>query len=137
MPPKYAGFFIIDINNKVLILKENSKLWGSPGGHIEDVDKNPKEAAIREMKEETGIDYHKLDILKEKSWTWKKTTKIYVIKVKKIPKVKLSHEHTSYKKIHVDKLFLRSGDSLYLTDKYVFRYSFISTLSKNLKLILF
>tara|TARA_R110002110_G_scaffold336918_3_gene547577 strand:- start:268 stop:648 length:381 start_codon:yes stop_codon:yes gene_type:complete len=125
MPLKYAGFFIIDNNNKVLILKENSKLWGSPGGHIEDFDKNSKEAAIRELKEETGIDYYKLDIIKEKSWTWRKTTKIYVIRVKKIPKITLSEEHTSYKKVEVDRLL----------GKYNFRYSFLSTLSKNLKVI--
>jgi 8-oxo-dGTP pyrophosphatase MutT (NUDIX family) len=135
MPVKYAGFFIIDINNKVLILKENSNLWGGPGGHVEEFDKNPKAGAIREMKEETGINYYDLDILKEKSWTWRKTTKIYVIRVKKIPKVTLSHEHTKYKKIHIEKLYKKDGDSLYLTDKYSFRYSFLSTLNKNLKLI--
>ena len=71
--PLYAGFFMIDINDKILIIRysqgKNKGLYGGPGGHIEKCDKTSKEAAIRELKEETNINYYDLDIIEEKSWT--------------------------------------------------------------------
>jgi len=42
-------------NNKVLLRKHDKyKIWLSVGGHIE-LDENPNEAAIREVKEEVGL----------------------------------------------------------------------------------
>lgn len=63
-----AGGIIIDpwnnINNfekyNVLIIKQRiSNNWGLPKGHCE-YGENPENAAIREIKEETGIDFSKL-----------------------------------------------------------------------------
>lgn len=43
-------------NNKVLLRKHDKyKLWLSVGGHIE-LDEDPNEAAIREVKEEVGLE---------------------------------------------------------------------------------
>ncbi|MFH1325320.1 MAG: NUDIX domain-containing protein [archaeon] len=43
-------------NNKVLLRKHDKyKIWLSIGGHIE-LDEEPNEAAIREVKEEVGLD---------------------------------------------------------------------------------
>jgi len=43
-------------NNKVLLRKHDKyKIWLSVGGHIE-LDEDPNEAAIREVKEEVGLD---------------------------------------------------------------------------------
>lgn len=43
-------------NNKVLLRKHDKyKIWLSVGGHIE-LDENPNQAAIREVKEEVGLD---------------------------------------------------------------------------------
>lgn len=39
----------------LLINHKKTGLWQQPGGHVED-DENPVETAIREVKEETGID---------------------------------------------------------------------------------
>lgn len=50
-----AEVFIVH-NNKVLLRKHDKyKIWLSVGGHIE-LDENPIEAAIREVKEEVGLD---------------------------------------------------------------------------------
>lgn len=121
---KYAGFFIVDINNKVLILKKYNNLYTGPGGHLEFCDKTSKKGAIRELKEETNIDYHKLEILEEKNWTYNKILKLFVIKVKEIPKVTLSDEHKEYKKIKINNL-----------NKYSLAYNFKNTLENNIKLL--
>ena len=116
---KYAAFFILDKNDKTLILRykygNNKGLYSGPGGHLENSDKNSKEGAIRELYEETSIDYHKLNIIKEKSWTYNKTTKIFSILVEKIPKIKLSDEHDSYKIIEVCNLVNYNLTKPYLT----------------------
>ncbi len=50
-----AEVFIV-YNNKVLLRKHDKyKMWLSVGGHIE-LDEDPVQAAIREVKEEVGLD---------------------------------------------------------------------------------
>jgi 8-oxo-dGTP pyrophosphatase MutT (NUDIX family) len=50
-----ADVFIVH-DNKVLLRKHDKyKIWLSPGGHIE-LDEDPNQAAIREVKEEVGLD---------------------------------------------------------------------------------
>ena len=56
-------------HGKVLLLKqEKSKYWLLPGGHIDD-NELPHEAAIREVKEETGLDIELLQKPDEKART--------------------------------------------------------------------
>ncbi|MGC9599317.1 MAG: NUDIX domain-containing protein [Minisyncoccia bacterium] len=50
-----ADVFIVN-KNKVLLRKHDKhNMWLSPGGHIE-LDEDPNQAAIREVKEEVGLD---------------------------------------------------------------------------------
>lgn len=123
----YAGFFLIDINDKVLIIRyshgKNKGLYGGPGGHIEKYDKNLKATAIRELKEETNIDYCNLEILNEKSWTYNKKIKLFVVRIKSFPKITLSDEHDNYKKIKFNNL-----------NNYPLTETFKYTLEINLKL---
>lgn len=52
----FAGGCLFDENGRVLLQKRgDSGKWGFPGGAIE-LDETPEEAAIREVKEETGLD---------------------------------------------------------------------------------
>lgn len=54
-----ASAYTIDFKNHRVLLVHNVKLnkWGQPGGHILDDElEYPSDAAIRETKEETGID---------------------------------------------------------------------------------
>jgi ADP-ribose pyrophosphatase YjhB (NUDIX family) len=51
-----AGSFIYDKNtNKILLVQSRGQLWGPPKGTIQD-DEEILHCAIREVKEETGID---------------------------------------------------------------------------------
>lgn len=102
---KYAAFFIVDSNDKTFLIRyaqgSNRGLYSGAGGHIDPDDISPKSAAIRELKEETGIDYHKLDIMHERAWVYNKITQLIVLRVVKIPQIKLSFEHDDYKRIHI------------------------------------
>lgn len=52
----FAGGCVFDESNRVLVQKRgDSNKWGFPGGAIE-IGETPEEAAIRELKEETGLD---------------------------------------------------------------------------------
>ena len=44
-----------DTDKFLLVLHKKMQKWVQPGGHIE-MDENPEEASIREVKEETGLD---------------------------------------------------------------------------------
>lgn len=52
-----ASSYVIDFANAKVLLMYNKKLhkWLQPGGHVKE-DELPIDAAIREVKEETGID---------------------------------------------------------------------------------
>lgn len=53
---KKAGVFIYDPNNnKFLLIQSNENLWGPPKGTI-NPNETIKECAIREVKEETGLE---------------------------------------------------------------------------------
>jgi ADP-ribose pyrophosphatase YjhB (NUDIX family) len=55
-----ADVFIV-YKNKVLLRKHDKyKIWLPPGGHIE-LDEDPNQAAIRETKEEVGLDINLID----------------------------------------------------------------------------
>ncbi len=50
-----AEVFIVHKNKVLLRMHDKYKIWLSVGGHIE-LDEDPNEAAIREVKEEVGLD---------------------------------------------------------------------------------
>ncbi len=52
----FAGGCVFDAGGKVLLQRRgDSKKWGFPGGAIE-IGETPEMAAVREVKEETGLD---------------------------------------------------------------------------------
>lgn len=52
----YAGCLIFDRDGKVLLQKRaDCNMWGFPGGMVE-LGESVEEAAVREIKEETGLD---------------------------------------------------------------------------------
>jgi len=94
----YNSAFFIYTGKRVLLLRKRQgrykHQWSSPGGHIE-WGETPKEGAIRELKEETKIDYYSLNG-KITSILRQHHTRIYVMKVKNIPTPVLSKEHDAY-----------------------------------------
>ncbi|CAM5223261.1 ADP-ribose pyrophosphatase YjhB (NUDIX family) OS=Ureibacillus acetophenoni OX=614649 GN=SAMN05877842_11369 PE=3 SV=1 [Ureibacillus acetophenoni] len=57
-PPKHivsAATIVINDNNEILLIKGPRRGWEMPGGQVEEGE-SLKEAAIRETKEESGID---------------------------------------------------------------------------------
>ncbi len=50
-----ANVFIVNGDAVLLRLHDKYKVWLPPGGHIE-LDEEPEEAAVREAKEEVGLD---------------------------------------------------------------------------------
>ena len=94
--------------DKVLILRRANYMkqfpgaWGFPGGHVDPKDKNPKEAAIRELKEETGIElsWNESNKLKEydkiKHDNDNSICYYYITTLESNVDIKLSKEHAGY-----------------------------------------
>jgi 8-oxo-dGTP pyrophosphatase MutT (NUDIX family) len=55
--------FIVYKNKVLLRLHEKYKIWLSVGGHVE-LDEEPNQAAVREVKEEVGLDIQLVDDLR-------------------------------------------------------------------------
>ncbi len=92
---------IIEDNGKILLMKRNHKpfnnYWGLPGGHI-DQGETAEQAVIREVKEETGLDFEP-KFLKEdeedfEEEVWHASASFFAGKKK--GNVKLSKEHTAF-----------------------------------------
>ena len=58
----HAGGIVLNENNEIILVLNKLKYWAFPRGHIEK-NENPLDAAIREIKEETGIT--QLELIKD------------------------------------------------------------------------
>ena len=105
---RYSNIILLNPEeNKVLILRranymKNFKgMYGFPGGSIDYKDKNGKDAAIRELEEETGIklswneehNCKKYDEIKNKD---NSISEYYITTLESDVDIKLSREHSAY-----------------------------------------
>ena len=103
---KYSNI-ILKCNEEILIVRRANYmrkfrgLWGFPGGSVDTKDKNPKETAIRELKEETGIelswnDEYNCKELKKIKNKDESISYYYIVEIENKPNIKLSREHSGF-----------------------------------------
>lgn len=79
---KKAGCFIYDpISNKILLVQSRGQLWGCPKGTLQN-DETTEECAIREVKEETGIEIEEKELIESVEMNHK--VNYFFIKMKEI-----------------------------------------------------
>ena len=100
-------------DDKFLLLKRNNepKVWGPPGGRLE-IDENPSEGLLREIREETGLDIEVIGILDVWHGTYRDSilTSIDYIAKCKAGEARLSSEHSGYRWATIDEL--KNGNPL-------------------------
>ena len=109
----YVDAIIVNPDDELLLLqragyiKQFGGKWGFVGGSIDNKDKSPKDALIREIKEETGIELtfnenHAIKQLYKKNHLNNdgevvSDTEYFRVELESKPEVKLSREHSRYK----------------------------------------
>jgi 8-oxo-dGTP pyrophosphatase MutT (NUDIX family) len=82
---RIAICLICDYKDDILMgCRNDNKTWTVPGGHIE-VNEDPYEGAIRELKEETGLDVEDIKLVGS-HWDREKGLLLYLFKVEPDPK---------------------------------------------------
>lgn len=110
----YVDALLID-DDKLLILRRANYMkkfggyWGLVGGSIDNKDKNSKEAIIREIKEETGIELsfnekHKMKMLEKRKLDDNSDTEYWVVHLESTPDIKISREHSKYEWVDINKI---------------------------------
>lgn len=114
---KSCGCVIIKNNKVLLVFQKNNQFWGFPKGHVE-VGENEIETALREVKEEVGLD---VDIYTHKRYEINyitsdeidKTTVLYLATPKSEKIIMQESEIQNIKWCHFDEaLNLLSYDNL-------------------------
>lgn len=109
----YVDAIIVNPDDELLLLQRAGYVkpfggkWGFVGGSIDNKDKSPKDALIREIKEETGIELtfnenHAIKQLYKKNHLNNdgevvSDTEYFIVELESKPEVKLSREHSRYK----------------------------------------
>lgn len=93
---------IVRRGDKILVLRRSSDMdragfWELPGGHVEPGE-TAEQAALRETKEETGLDIAKLEFHHTSAYNYKGQSRLSLVFVARTPneKVLLSGEHDEF-----------------------------------------
>ena len=110
--PKVATSILMNNEGKILILKRSNKvstyreLWAGISGYVEE-NEEPYETAIKEIREETGIDKQYITLIKRVGpvelidiydgikYNWK--IFIFLFKFEKKDKIDIDWEHSEYR----------------------------------------
>lgn len=138
----------IEINGKILLLqqalaKQEPGKWGVPAGKIEPLE-TPKQAAYRELFEETGIQVEETSQLRYLGCLYiRKPALEYVyhlfqVLLVKVPSVNISQEHQSYQWQELHHLsnipfMLGAREGIMYYQKQLFRVASIPTVSRSLE----
>jgi len=134
------GILVDKDTNEILLLQRAGYIksfggqWGFVGGSIDKNDKSPKDALIREIKEETGII---LSFKEEHSIKFVEThehlggpndervvsdTQYFIVKLDTKPEVKLSREHSRYKWFDKESIKEKQGKCISDVFHYIQKY---------------
>jgi 8-oxo-dGTP pyrophosphatase MutT (NUDIX family) len=81
---KKSGCFIYDPNNtKILLVQSRGQLWGCPKGTLQD-NETTEQCAIREVKEETGLDIDEKQLLESENYVINSRVHYYFIEMKEM-----------------------------------------------------
>lgn len=97
--------FIVHDNKVLLRRHDKYKIWIGPGGHIE-LDEDPTQAAVREAKEEVGLDIKLVD-----EYFDKRKLALNNKKSELMPPRFLHRHHTSDTHEHVDLVYFATTDN--------------------------
>ncbi len=94
--------YVVHAGRVLLRMHEKYHQWFGPGGHVE-LDEDPNQAAVREVKEEVGLDVELWDGMRTLVWTGEN--------VQLIPPVALCRHYTSSSHEHVDPVYFARAQS--------------------------
>ena len=116
----YVDGILVSEDEKILILRRANYMknfggqWGFVGGSVDKKDKNNKEAIIREIKEETGLELtfneqQKMKVVDKQGHEREdgsigSDTEYWLIKLETSPDIKISREHSKYEWVDENKL---------------------------------
>lgn len=98
-----ASVFVVHRNKVLLRMHEKYKMWLSVGGHIE-LGEDPTEAAVREVKEEVGLDVE----------LWKGNQRLLYDDERNkqlIPPISMNRHKTSGTHEHIDMIYFATSKS--------------------------
>ena len=134
------GILVNKDTDEILLLQRAGYLklfggkWGFIGGSIENSDKSAKDALIREIKEETGIELSFNEKNSIKSFGKQEhlggpnddivvgDTKYFIIELETKPEIKLSREHSRYKWFDKESIKEKQGKCIPDVFHYIQKY---------------
>jgi len=99
--------FIVHKNKVLLRMHDKYKIWLGPGGHIE-LDEDPNEAVVREVKEEVGLD---VELFKGPNHPSSPDIYDETHHKELIPPQFLNRHHTSPSHEHIDLVYFATAKS--------------------------
>lgn len=130
----YVDGILVSEDEKILILRRANYMknfggyWGFVGGSVDKKDKDNKEAIIREIKEETGLDLtfnekHKMKAIDKQEHLREddsvgSDTEYWLIRLETSPEIKISREHSKFEWVGPDEI--KSKNRKFMPD--VFHY---------------
>lgn len=128
----YVDAILVSEENKILVLQRAGYMkqfpgkWGFVGGTVEKKDNSVKEAAIREIKEETDIELTKNELDNMEYFDKQEhegengetvaDTEYWLVKLDTTPEIKISKEHRRYEWVDEESFKLKQGK--YMPDVY-------------------
>ena len=134
------GILVNKDTDEILLLQRAGYLkmfggkWGFIGGSIENSDKSAKDALIREIKEETGIELSFNEKNSMKSFSKQEhlggpnddivvsDTEYFIIELETKPEIKLSKEHSRYKWFDKESIKEKQGKCIPDVFHYIQKY---------------